>query len=117
MQVIIRDIVSKSVVAQFRAHKRPIASLCFDPTGMLLVTASIQGHNINVFRIMPSPLGSSSGYDVAGSYVHLYRLQRGLTNAVGTLLISFFFFLNVYGVNFSLDLDTELFMRVRVGFR
>ncbi|XXG69274.1 hypothetical protein AAC387_Pa06g2186 [Persea americana] len=80
--VIIRDIVSKSVVAQFRAHKRPIASLCFDPTGMLLVTVSIQGHNINVFRIMPSPLGSSSGYDVAGSYVHLYRLQRGLTNAV-----------------------------------
>ncbi|XP_058072716.1 autophagy-related protein 18f-like isoform X2 [Magnolia sinica] len=80
--VIIRDIVSKSVVSQFRAHRSPIAALCFDPSGMLLVTASIQGHNINVFRITPSPFGNSSGYDAAGSYVHLYRLQRGLTNAV-----------------------------------
>ncbi|XP_077243493.1 autophagy-related protein 18f-like [Tasmannia lanceolata] len=80
--VIVRDIVSKSVVAQFRAHRSPISALCFDPSGTLLVTASVQGHNINVFRIMPSPLGISSGFEATGSYVHLYRLQRGLTNAV-----------------------------------
>ncbi|XP_077221211.1 autophagy-related protein 18f-like [Tasmannia lanceolata] len=80
--VIVRDIVSKSVVTQFRAHRSPISALCFDPSGTLLVTASVQGHNINVFRIMPSPLGSSSGFDATGSYVHLYRLQRGFTNAV-----------------------------------
>ncbi|KAL7143214.1 hypothetical protein ABFS83_08G176500 [Erythranthe nasuta] len=73
--VIVRDIVSKNVIAQFTAHKSPISSLCFDPTGTLLVTASVQGHNINVFRIMPS---SSSEQ----SYVHLYRLQRGITDAV-----------------------------------
>ncbi|XP_058092283.1 autophagy-related protein 18f-like isoform X2 [Magnolia sinica] len=80
--VIIRDIVSKLVVAQFRAHRSPISALCFNPSGTLLVTASVQGHNINVFRIMPSPLGSSSGFDATRSHVHLYRLQRGFTNAV-----------------------------------
>ncbi|GMH05703.1 hypothetical protein Nepgr_007543 [Nepenthes gracilis] len=80
--VIVRDLVSKSVIAQFRAHKSPILALCFDPSGTLLVTASVQGHNINVFRIMPGLLGSSSASDVGDSYVHLYRLQRGFTNAV-----------------------------------
>ncbi|XP_057950223.1 autophagy-related protein 18f [Malania oleifera] len=80
--VIVRDIVSKSVITQFRAHKSPISALCFDPSGTLLVTASVQGHNINVFRIMPSLPGSSAGSDAAASYIHLYRLQRGFTNAV-----------------------------------
>lgn len=78
-QVIVRDIVSKAVIAQFRAHKSPIAALCFSPCGTLLVTASIHGHSINVFKIMPS---SSTVYDSGSSYVHLYHLQRGLTNAV-----------------------------------
>ncbi|KAA8526937.1 hypothetical protein F0562_008834 [Nyssa sinensis] len=80
--VIVRDIVSKSVITQFRAHKSPISSLCFDPSGTILVTASVQGHNINVFRIMPGLSGSSCGSDSGASYVHLYRLQRGFTNAV-----------------------------------
>ncbi|KAL5737790.1 hypothetical protein ACOSP7_030551 [Xanthoceras sorbifolium] len=80
--VIVRDIVSKVVIAQFRAHKSPISALCFDPSGTLLVTASVQGHNINVFKIMPGLLGGSSAGDAGTSYVHLYRLQRGLTNAV-----------------------------------
>lgn len=81
-QVIIRDIVSKTVIAQFRAHKSPILALCFDPSGMLLVTASVLGHNINVFRIMPGLSEGSSGAASGPSYAHLYRLQRGLTNAV-----------------------------------
>ncbi|XP_043688630.1 autophagy-related protein 18f-like isoform X2 [Telopea speciosissima] len=80
--VIVRDIVSKSVITQFRAHRSPISSLCFDHSGILLVTASIQGHNINVFRIIPPLAGNSSGSDAGGSYAHLYRLQRGFTNAV-----------------------------------
>ncbi|KAJ6819617.1 autophagy-related protein 18f-like isoform X1 [Iris pallida] len=80
--VIVRDIVLKSVVVQFRAHRSPISALCFDPSGTLLVTASINGHNINVFRIMPSPHGCSSGSDATGTSIHLYRLQRGITNAV-----------------------------------
>ncbi|KAL2943880.1 Autophagy-related protein 18f [Bienertia sinuspersici] len=76
--VIVKDVVSKSVITQFRAHKSPIAALCFDPSGTLLVTASVQAHNINVFRIMPG----HSASDATGSSVHLYRLQRGLTNAI-----------------------------------
>ncbi|XP_073139509.1 autophagy-related protein 18f-like isoform X2 [Henckelia pumila] len=80
--VIVRDIVSKTVIAQFRAHKSPILSLCFDPSGTLLVTASVQGHNINVFRILPGLSGGSSRCAHESSYVHLYILQRGFTNAV-----------------------------------
>ncbi|KAL4566836.1 hypothetical protein LXL04_030961 [Taraxacum kok-saghyz] len=76
--VIVRDVVSKSVIAQFKAHDSPIASLAFDPSGTLLVTASVHGHNFNVFQIMP-PLSSNSN---GASYRHLYRLQRGFTNAV-----------------------------------
>ncbi|KAM2058250.1 hypothetical protein ACFX16_030842 [Malus domestica] len=82
--VIVRDIVSKAVIAQFRAHTSPISAICFDPSGTLLVTASTQGHNINVFKIMP---GSSPSTDGGASYVHLYRLQRGLTNAVKAILL------------------------------
>lgn len=81
IQVIVRDIVSKSVVVQFRAHTSPISALCFDPSGTLLVTASIHGRNINIFHIMPSTNGGS-GSDANGTYIHLYRLQRGITNAV-----------------------------------
>ncbi|XP_013630751.1 PREDICTED: autophagy-related protein 18f-like [Brassica oleracea var. oleracea] len=77
--VIIKDIISKSVITQFKAHKSPISALSFDPSGMLLVTASIQGHNINVFRIMPRASTSASS---DASFVHLFRLQRGFTNAV-----------------------------------
>ncbi|KAL4201538.1 hypothetical protein AMTRI_Chr02g259110 [Amborella trichopoda] len=80
--VIIRDIISKSVVTQFRAYKNPISALCFDPSGTLLVTAAVQGHNINIFRIMPPPFGDSPVFDFFPSYTHLYRLQRGFTNAV-----------------------------------
>uniref|UniRef100_A0A2P2JZJ1 Autophagy-related protein 18f n=1 Tax=Rhizophora mucronata TaxID=61149 RepID=A0A2P2JZJ1_RHIMU len=80
--VVVRDIVSKLVITQFRAHKSPISALCFDPSGTLLVTASVQGHNINVFKIMPGLLGSSSTGSVGVSYAHIYRLQRGFTNAI-----------------------------------
>lgn len=82
IQVIVKDIVSKAVVAQFRAHKSSISALSFDPSGTLLVTASVQGHNINVFKIMPGFAGSSSASDTGSSCIHLYRLQRGFTNAV-----------------------------------
>ncbi|KAI6690505.1 hypothetical protein NL676_027333 [Syzygium grande] len=80
--VIVRDIVSKSVVAQFKAHKSHVSALCFDPSGTILVTASVMGHNINVFKITPVFAGTSTSFDVGSSCVHLYRLQRGLTNAV-----------------------------------
>lgn len=86
-QVIVKDIVTKNVVAQFRAHKSPISALCFDPSGTILVTASVQGHNINVFKIMPLRENSSAS-DAGPSHVHLYRLQRGFTNAVSAYSFS-----------------------------
>ncbi|CAA7049217.1 unnamed protein product [Microthlaspi erraticum] len=80
--VIINDVISKSLVTQFKAHKSPITALCFDPSGMVLVTASIQGSNINVFRIVPKHYTSSGDAASTRSFVHMFRLQRGFTNAV-----------------------------------
>ncbi|XP_073104437.1 autophagy-related protein 18g isoform X2 [Elaeis guineensis] len=83
--VVVKDFITKEVISQFRAHTSPISALCFDPSGTLLVTASVHGHNINVFRIMPAcrPNASGSGhYDWTLSHVHLYKLYRGLTTAV-----------------------------------
>lgn len=85
LQVVVKDFVSRAVVSQFRAHTSPISALCFDPSGTLLVTASIHGNNINIFRIMPSSSRNGSftqPYDWGSSYVHLYKLHRGMTSAV-----------------------------------
>lgn len=78
-------------MSQFKAHTSPISALCFDPSGTLLVTASVYGNNINIFRIMPSCTRSGSGsgthnYDWTSSHVHLYKLHRGITSAVSILL-------------------------------
>ncbi|XP_014513827.1 autophagy-related protein 18h [Vigna radiata var. radiata] len=83
--VVVKDFVSRAIVAQFRAHTSPISALCFDPSGTLLVTASIHGNNINIFRIMPSCSKSGPGSqssDWSCSHVHLYKLHRGMTSAV-----------------------------------
>nr|AAK25932.1 unknown protein [Arabidopsis thaliana] len=83
--VIVKDFESRAIIAQFRAHTSPISALCFDPSGTLLVTASIHGNNINVFRIMPTPTKNGPGaqsYDWSSSHVPLYKLHRGMTSAV-----------------------------------
>ncbi|GER24789.1 homolog of yeast autophagy 18 (ATG18) G [Striga asiatica] len=81
--VVVKDLISLEVVSQFRAHTSPISALCFDPSGTLLVTASIHGNNINIFRIMPcNKCGGSGSGDWSTSYVHLYKLYRGITSAV-----------------------------------
>ena len=83
--MIVRDFVTKAVISQFRAHTSPLSALCFNPTGTLLVTASIHGHTINVFRIMPvtNMNGANTGiYDTSAAHIHLYKLARGMTNAV-----------------------------------
>lgn len=79
-----RDFVSKTIITQFRAHTSPLSALAFDPSGTLLVTASIYGHNLNVFRLTPSAVGNgvSGGFDANTTHVHLYKLYRGMTNAV-----------------------------------
>ncbi|XP_044493710.1 autophagy-related protein 18g-like isoform X2 [Mangifera indica] len=83
--VVVKDFVSGAVISQFKAHTSPISALCFDPSGTLLVTASVYGNNINIFRIMPSCTRSGSGtrsYDSSSSHVHLYKLHRGITSAM-----------------------------------
>ncbi|GKV41054.1 hypothetical protein SLEP1_g48633 [Rubroshorea leprosula] len=83
--VVIKDFVSRAVISQFKAHSSAISALCFDPSGTLLVTASIYGNNINIFRIMPSHKHTGSGaqnYDWSSSNVHLYKLHRGITSAM-----------------------------------
>ncbi|KAI9119193.1 hypothetical protein K1719_009868 [Acacia pycnantha] len=83
--VVVKDFVSKAIISQFKAHTSPISALCFDPSGTLLVTASVYGNNINIFRIMPSCTRKGSGvpsYDWSSSHVHLYKLHRGITSAM-----------------------------------
>ncbi|KZV30857.1 autophagy-related protein 18g [Dorcoceras hygrometricum] len=81
--VVVKDLVSSEVVSQFRAHMSPISALCFDPSGTLLVTASVHGNHINIFRTMPSHSSSGSGSsDWSTTSVHLYKLHRGITTAV-----------------------------------
>ncbi|XP_018482711.1 autophagy-related protein 18g isoform X1 [Raphanus sativus] len=83
--VAVKDLVSGAVVSQFKAHTSPISALCFDPSGTLLVTASVCGNNINVFQIMPSRSHSAPGdlsYECDTSHVHLFKLHRGITSAI-----------------------------------
>ncbi|KAI3456999.1 hypothetical protein Pfo_013662 [Paulownia fortunei] len=54
------EALSATVIAQFRHIKVPFV-VVLDPSGTLLVTASVQGLNINVFRVMPRLSGGSSG--------------------------------------------------------
>ncbi|KAK7285423.1 hypothetical protein RJT34_20193 [Clitoria ternatea] len=81
--VVIKDFVSKIIISQFKAHTSPISALCFDPSGTLLVTASVYGNNINIFRIMPSCTRKGSGIPGYNTcHVHLYKLHRGITTAM-----------------------------------
>lgn len=83
--VVVKDVISEAVISQFKAHTSAICALCFDPSGTLLVTASIHGNNINIFRIMPSCTQSglsSRSHDWGSSHVHLYKLHRGVTTAI-----------------------------------
>nr|GEW92794.1 autophagy-related protein 18h [Tanacetum cinerariifolium] len=83
--VVIKDFVSRAIISQFRAHTSPISALCFDPSGTLLVTASVHGNNINIFRIFPNSSQNESGsqnFNWNSAHVHLYKLHRGMTSAV-----------------------------------
>ncbi|XP_031744597.1 autophagy-related protein 18g isoform X2 [Cucumis sativus] len=82
--VAVKDFVTRAIITQFRAHTSPLSALCFDPSGTLLVTASIYGNNINIFRIIPNSRSGSSGlsFDCNSSHVHLYKLHRGITSAM-----------------------------------
>lgn len=84
-----KDFVCEAIISKFKAHTSPLSALYFDPSGTLLVTASVYGNNINIFRIMPSCTRKGPGvpcYDWSSSHVHLYKLHRGITSAVSIML-------------------------------
>ncbi|GFY80694.1 autophagy 18 G-like protein [Actinidia rufa] len=86
--VVVKDFTSRAVISQFRAHTSPISALCFDPSGTLLVTASVHGNNINIFRIIPSCAQTGSGnqtHDWSSAHKHLFKLHRGITTAVASV--------------------------------
>lgn len=61
----------EGIITHFVAHPESIVSLCFDSSGVLLLTADRKGHRFHVFRIQPHLLGSSYA-----SVHHLYVLYR-----------------------------------------
>lgn len=67
------DVVTKSIIAHFRAHTSPLAVVAFDPSGTLLVTASVCGHSLNVFHLLPSPTPARSGCKVQHAYSYNQR--------------------------------------------
>ena len=88
--VMVCDVMRRhTAVAHFRAHTSPLALLAWDPSGLLLVTASVYGHSVNVFQICPPAAAASSGGGGGGGggpggAMHLYKLSRGITPALIT---------------------------------
>ena len=81
----VRDVVTRQLLAHFRAHASPLSLLQFDPTGKLLVTASSHGHNINVFRCAPwLVLGCPA---LGGSGIQVQPAQPGWSMLPGVLLV------------------------------
>jgi hypothetical protein len=81
--VAVRDAATRQLLAAFRPHTSPLAALRFSPCGALLATASVAGHSIHLFRIVPAAAATACGDGTggAGHAVHLYRLYRGVTPA------------------------------------
>ncbi|KAL6770962.1 hypothetical protein ACKKBF_B33395 [Auxenochlorella protothecoides x Auxenochlorella symbiontica] len=58
--VVVREVGGLRVVAHFRAHTSALAALAFDPSGMLLATASTAGRSVRVWRVV-TPSGRVAG--------------------------------------------------------
>ncbi|KAL6064695.1 BCAS3 domain-containing protein [Balamuthia mandrillaris] len=77
--VIVHDVCTGEPIAHFRAHKQPLSMIAFDPSGTLLVTASVGGYELKVFQIVPS-----ADKPIQKAFSHIYTLVRGRTSAVIT---------------------------------
>jgi len=75
--IIVRDIETGKIIAHFQSHKSQLAYLIFDPSGILLASASVEGQMINVHQIVPRRPDSDKP-----SHQFLYIFQRGITHAV-----------------------------------
>ena len=80
--IMVRDLQNQSVVHHFKAHEGPVSIIRFDPSGLLLATAAVDGHNINVFQMDASNLHAKNKSVVPKVPRHLYKLVRGMTSAI-----------------------------------
>jgi hypothetical protein len=86
--VVVLDLATKRVLANFPCHSTALVNLSLDWSGLLLATSSTKGQNLHVYRLLPplqSVAGKASGALLAGhGALHhqlLYKLQRGITHA------------------------------------
>ncbi|RLN20886.1 hypothetical protein BBJ28_00004875 [Nothophytophthora sp. Chile5] len=86
--VVVQDLATQRVVANFPCHSTALVNLSLDFSGLLLATSSTKGQNLHVFRLSP-PLqtvvnqtnGATAGSHGALQHQLLYKLQRGITHA------------------------------------
>ncbi|CAI5735419.1 unnamed protein product [Hyaloperonospora brassicae] len=85
--VVVLDLVTKRVMANFSCHSNALVNLSLDASGLLLATSSYKGQNLHVYRLSP-PLQSIGNKSAAGGDGHgtlhhqlVYKLQRGITHA------------------------------------
>ncbi|GMF09939.1 unnamed protein product [Phytophthora lilii] len=86
--VVVLDLVTKRVMANFPCHSTALVNLSMDCSGLLLATSSTKGQNLHVYRLSPplqSVVNRPGGAAVAGhGTLHhqlVYKLQRGITHA------------------------------------
>lgn len=79
--VCVRDFRTNRVVCNFQCHTSALVTLSFDPSGMLLVSSSIKGQKLHVYRIAPPLLWAPVPRGRKVNHSLLYKLQRGITHA------------------------------------
>ncbi|KAF1793741.1 hypothetical protein JG687_00001128 [Phytophthora cactorum] len=86
--VVVLDLVTKRLLANFPCHSTALVNLSLDFSGLLLATSSTKGQNLHVYRLSPplqSVVNKPSGSSVVGhgtlNHQLVYKLQRGITHA------------------------------------
>uniref|UniRef100_A0AAV1VDL0 BCAS3 WD40 domain-containing protein n=1 Tax=Peronospora matthiolae TaxID=2874970 RepID=A0AAV1VDL0_9STRA len=85
--VVVLDLVTNRVMANFSCHSTALVNLSLDSSGLLLATSSNKGQNLHVYRLSPplQSIGNKPGAAGDGhgtlQYQLVYKLQRGITHA------------------------------------
>ncbi|CEG39667.1 WD40 repeat protein [Plasmopara halstedii] len=86
--VVMLDLVTKRILANFQCHSTALVNLSLDFSGLLLATSSTKGQNLHVYRLSPplqSVITKPNGTLTCGlgtlHYQLAYKLQRGITHA------------------------------------
>ncbi|KAJ0398712.1 hypothetical protein P43SY_004129 [Pythium insidiosum] len=80
--IVVQDIPTGRVIANFQSHSSALVQLAFDPSGCLLASSSSKGQNVHVYRLLP-PVQTQrrDKHDRPQRFQLLYKLQRGITHA------------------------------------